>query len=106
MHRTFLNATRAVGHQRTSTSPTKVTKKFNNSAILNLASNIKHVMSFASEFKLVALYNSCKSTVPIQTTLDKMGHTQPPTPVMTDNIMASGLTIGTMTPKASKSTYQ
>ncbi len=78
-------------------------KEFNNSAILNLASIIKHVMSLASDSKLVALYYGCKIAIPIQTTLDKMGHTQPPTPITTDNIMAQGLTIGTMTPKASKS---
>jgi hypothetical protein len=35
-----------------------------------------------------------------------MGHTQPMTPVTTDNIMAQGLTVGTMTPKASKSMDQ
>jgi hypothetical protein len=81
-------------------------KEFNNGDILNLASIIKHVMSLASEAELAALYYSCKIAVPIQTTLDKMGHTQPMTPVTTDNITAQGLTIGTMTPKASKSMDQ
>jgi hypothetical protein len=84
----------------------KGNKEFNNGAILNLASIIKHVMSLASESKLAALYYGCKIAVPIQTTLDKMGHTHPPTPVMTDNIRAQGLTIGTMTLKASKSMDQ
>jgi hypothetical protein len=74
-------------------------KEFNNGTILNLASIIKHIMSLASETEWVALYYSCKIAVPIQTTLDKMGHTQPPTPITTDNIMAQGLTIHTMTPK-------
>jgi hypothetical protein len=78
-------------------------KEFNNGAILNLASIIKHVMSLASEAELATLYYGCKIAVPIQTTLDKMGHMQPLTPVKTDNITAQGLTIGTMTPKASKS---
>jgi hypothetical protein len=63
-------------------------KEFNNNTILNLASIIKHVMSSASEAKLVALYYGCKIAVPIQNTLDKMGHTQPLMPIMTDNIMA------------------
>jgi hypothetical protein len=84
----------------------KSNKEFNNGAVLNLASIIKHVMSLASEAKLAALYYGCKLAVPICTALDKMGHTQPPTPVTTDIITAQGLTIGTMTPKASKSIDQ
>jgi hypothetical protein len=84
----------------------KGTKEFNNSAILNLASIIKHDMSLASEAELAADYYGCKIAVPIRTTLDKMGHTQTLTPFTTDNIMAQGLTIGTMTPKASKSVDQ
>ncbi len=81
-------------------------KEFNNGAILNLASIIKHVMTLASEAKLVALYYGCKLAVPIRTMLDEMGHMQPLLPAMTDNIKAQGLTIGTMTPKASKSMDQ
>ncbi len=81
-------------------------KGFNNGAILNLASIIKHVMSSALEAELVALYYGCKLAKPIRTTLIKMGHTQPQTPVMTDNITAQGLTIGTMTLKTSESMDQ
>jgi hypothetical protein len=77
-------------------------KEFNNGAILNLASIIKHAMSLASEEKILDLYYRCKIAVPIQTMLDKLGHTQPMKPIMTDNITAQGLTVGTMTPKASK----
>jgi hypothetical protein len=50
-------------------------EEFNNGAILNLTSIIKHVMALASEAELAALYYGCKLAVPIQTTLDKMGHT-------------------------------
>jgi hypothetical protein len=59
----------------------KGNKEFNNGAIINLASIIKHVMSSASEAGLVALYYGCKIAVPIQTSLDEMGHTQPMMPV-------------------------
>ena len=80
---------------------------FNNGAILTLSSIIKHVMSFASEAELAALYYGCKQAAPIRVTLKEMGHPQPaPTPVTTDNITAQGLTMGTMTPKASKSNDQ
>ena len=82
---------------------------FNNGAILTLSSIIKHVMSSssASEAELAALYYGCKQAAPIRFTLEEMGHPQPaPTPVTTDNITAQGLTMGTMTPKASKSNEQ
>jgi hypothetical protein len=60
-------------------------------------------MSSASEAKLAALFYGCKQAVPIRTTLQEMGHPQlNPTPVTTDNATAHGLTLGTMTPKASK----
>jgi hypothetical protein len=72
----------------------KGNKEFNNGAILNLAGIIKHVMSLASEAEFAALYYGCKIAAPIQTTFDKMGHMQPLTPIMTDNIMARGLTVG------------
>jgi hypothetical protein len=80
---------------------------FNNGAILTLSSIIKHVMLLASESELAALYYGCKLEVPICVTLDKMGHPQHKrTMVTTDNITAQGLTMGTMTPKASKSMDQ
>jgi hypothetical protein len=80
---------------------------FNNGAILTLSSIIKHVMSSTSEAELAALYYRCKQAAPIRVTLKEMGHPQPaPTPVTTDNITAQGLTMGTMTPKTSKSNDQ
>jgi hypothetical protein len=84
-----------------------INKDFNNGAILTLSSIIKHVVSSASEAELAALYYGCKQAIPICTTHKEMGHPQTkPTMVTTDNIMAQGLTMGTMTPKASKSMDQ
>ena len=78
-------------------------KDFNNGAIHTLSSIIKHVMSSTSEAELAALYYSCKQAIPIQRTLEELGHIQPgPTPVSTNNSTAPRLTMGTMTPKASK----
>jgi hypothetical protein len=60
-------------------------------------------MSSASKAELAALYYRCKLAAPLCTTLEELGHAQPnPTLVTTDNITAHGLTMGTMTPKASK----
>jgi hypothetical protein len=82
-------------------------KEFNNGAILTLSSIIKHVMSSASEAELAALYYGCKLAIPLRTILEEMGHPQHKhTMVTTNNIMAQGLTMGTMTPKASKSMDQ
>jgi hypothetical protein len=78
-------------------------KDFNNGAILNLSSIIKHVMSSASKAVLAVLYYGCKLAVPLCTTLEEMGHPQlKRTMVTTDNITTQGFTMGTMTPKASK----
>jgi hypothetical protein len=78
-------------------------EEFNNGAILTLSSIIKHVMSSASKAELAALYYGCKLAVPICTTLKEMGHPQlKRTMITTNNITAQGLTMGTMTPKASK----
>jgi hypothetical protein len=64
-------------------------------------------MSSASKAKLAALYYGCKLAAPLPTTLEELGHFQPtPTPITTNNITAQGLTMGTMTPKASKSMDQ
>jgi hypothetical protein len=77
---------------------------FNNGAILTLSTIIKHVMSSASKAKLAMLYYGCKLAAPLQMTLEELGHFQPtPTPVTTNNITAQGLTMGTITPKASTS---
>jgi hypothetical protein len=79
-------------------------KDFNNCAILTLLTIIKHVMSSASKAELATLYYSCKIATPLQTTLKELGHFQiTPTPITTNNITAQSLTMGTMTPKASKS---
>ncbi len=79
-------------------------KEFNNGTILTLSLIIKQVMSSASMAELAALYYyGCKLAIPISTTLKEMGHPQlKRTMITTNNITAQGLTMGTMTPKASK----
>jgi hypothetical protein len=79
-------------------------RAFTNGAIDVLSTVIKHVMSSASEAETGALYYGCKRALPYKVTLEEMGHPQKkPTPVTTDNNTAHGLTMGTMTSKASKS---
>ena len=76
---------------------------FTNGAIDVFSQIIKHVMSSASEAETGALYYGCKRALPYKVTLEEMGHPQPRTPVTTDNNTAHGLTMGSMTSKASKS---
>jgi hypothetical protein len=82
-------------------------KNFNNGAILTLSAIIKHIMSFASETDLSALSYGCKMAAPLCTALKELGHNQAnPTPITTNNITVQGLTMGTMTAKASKTMDQ
>jgi hypothetical protein len=82
-------------------------ENFNNGAVLTLLAIIKHVMSSMSKAELSALYYGCKMAAPICTTLKELGHNQAnPTPITTDNLTAQGLTMGTITAKASKSMDQ
>jgi hypothetical protein len=82
-------------------------KNFNNGAVLTLSAIIKHVMSSASKAELSALYYGCKMAAHLRTTLKELGHNQAnPTPITTNTITAQGLTMGTMTAKASKSMDQ
>ena len=57
----------------------------NNSAVLNMAHIIKHVMASATESKLVTLYIMANKAVYIRIILEEMGYKQPPTPLQTDN---------------------
>ena len=73
-----------------------------NGAILNLAKIIKAVMSSAAEAELGGLFLNAKAAVPIRTTLEELGHKQPPTPVQTDNSTACGVVNNEIQPKATK----
>ena len=63
----------------------------NNGAVLNILQIIKSVMSSAAEAELGALFINSKQAVPARTTLEEMGHPQPPTPIQTDNSTAIGV---------------
>jgi hypothetical protein len=63
----------------------------NNGAILNISQIIKSVMSLAAEAELGALYINTQKAIPCQTLLQKLGHTQPPTPIQTNNSTALGV---------------
>jgi hypothetical protein len=74
----------------------------NNGAVLNIAHIIKHVMSSATEAELAGIYIMAREAVYIRIILEGMGHTQPATPLQTDNSMAEAVTNGKVQPKRTK----
>lgn len=74
-----------------------------NGVIYVLARVIKNVMASAMEAEIEVMYENIQKIVLFPTTLEDMGHTQPPTVVRTDNRTACGIVTGSMTQKRSKS---
>jgi hypothetical protein len=56
-----------------------------NSAILNIDTIIKNMVASAAESKVGAYFQNAQSGAPIRVILIELGHTQPATPVRTDN---------------------
>ena len=73
-----------------------------NGAILHLAAIMKMVLSSAAEAEFGALFHNTKEATPLCTTLEELGHPQPPTPVLVDNSTAVGLANDTVTQRRSR----
>ena len=74
----------------------------NNGAILTQASIIKAVMSSAAEAEIGALFLNAKEAVYLRQILIEMGHSQPRTPIQTDNTTAEGVMNHKIQPKRTK----
>jgi hypothetical protein len=59
-------------------------------------------MSSATEAEFAGLYIMAHKAVYIRIILEELGHTQPPTPLQTDNAMADGVINGKVQPKQTK----
>ena len=64
---------------------------FINAPILTPTGVIKVVVSLAAEAKMAGLFTNMKEATALRTTLEEMGHPQPPTPVQVDNSTACGI---------------
>jgi hypothetical protein len=84
-------------------SSTNTDKKLTNRAILIISKVLKHVMSLAAEAEIGAVFINAKERAVLQTTLQELGHPQPPTPMYTDNTTATGYSNGTIKQKRTKS---
>ena len=73
-----------------------------NGAILHVAAIMKMVLSSAAEAEFGALFHNTKEATPLRTTLEELGHPQPPTPVLVDNSTAVGLANDTVTQRRSR----
>jgi hypothetical protein len=62
-----------------------------NGSILNAASVIKNVVASAAESEFGACFHNAQSGAPLRVTLTELGHTQPATPLSTDNSTAFGI---------------
>ena len=74
-----------------------------NGAVLNTAQIIKNVMSSAAEAEIGALFINSRQAIPARVAVEELGHTQPPTPIQTDNTTALGFVNKNLQPKATKS---
>jgi hypothetical protein len=81
---------------------TKHNKKLTNEAILIISKVLKHVMSSAAEAEIGAVFINAKEGAVLCTTLEEVGHKQPPTPMETDNTTATGYSNGTIKQKRTK----
>jgi hypothetical protein len=73
-----------------------------NGSILNVAAVIKDVVASAVESEVGACFHNAQSGAPIRVTLTELGHTQPPTPLRTDNSTAYHIANETIKQKRSK----
>ena len=76
----------------------------NNGAVHNTAQIIKRVMSSAAEAEIGALFINSRQAIPSRMLLMEMGHTQPATPIITDNTTALGFVTRNLWPKQTEST--
>jgi hypothetical protein len=83
-------------------SNNKTNKKPTNGAILIISKVLKHVMSSAAQAEIGAVFTNAKEGAVLRTTLEELGHKQPPTPMETDNITATGYINGTIEQKRTK----
>jgi hypothetical protein len=73
-----------------------------NGVTLIIITVLKHLMSLAAEAEIGALFLNAKEGTVLRTTLEELGHTQPPTPLQTDNTTSTGYRNGTIKQKRTR----
>jgi hypothetical protein len=80
----------------------KTTKNSQMGQFMIVINVLKHVMSSAAEAEIGAVFINAKEGAVLRTTLEELGHKQPPTPMETDNTTATGYSNGTIKQKRTK----
>jgi hypothetical protein len=80
----------------------KTDKNLTNGAILIISKVLKNVMSSAAKAEIGGVFINAKEGAFLRTTLEELGHKQPPTPMDTDNTTATGYRNGTIKQKRTK----
>jgi hypothetical protein len=78
------------------------TDKGINGAIHVEAKIMRNVMASAAEAEIGSLFINAQTSLPLRVALTELGHPQPPTPIQTDNSMASSFAASTVKQKRSK----
>jgi hypothetical protein len=73
-----------------------------NGAIHIISTIMRNFMASAMEAKLGALFHNARDSIPLRTTLIKMGHDQEATPMQTDNACDAGVANETVKQRRSK----
>jgi len=81
---------RIAGYFQLSDHPTKTNNLKLNGAILIVCKALKNVVSSSAEYETVGLFYNAQMAIPIRYMLEKLNHTQPPTPLKTDNSTTDG----------------
>lgn len=92
---------RVAGYFQLNTS--KRSNPYVNAAILVECKTLRHVVASSAEAETAGLFHNAQRAVPIRYMLSKLGHTQPSTPVKTDNETARNFIHNNITQKRSKS---
>jgi hypothetical protein len=83
-------------------SKTDKANRLTNGAILIISTVLKHIISSAAEAEIGAVFLNAKEGTFLCTTLEELGHPQPPTPLETDNTTATGYSNGTIKQKRTR----
>jgi hypothetical protein len=89
---------RAGGHFSFPSNTTRLQSPFHVTSTI-----INHIVASATEAELAALFINTQQILILRNILAKLQHTQPPTPIITDNKVSHGLLRNTMKPRKSKS---
>ena len=63
---------------------------------------MRHVLSSAPEAEISALFHNAQKVIPLRQLLIELGHTQPATPIQTDNSVAASFSASTIKQRRSK----